>query len=105
MGEERHSGIATAASHTHKANGICLEDAKHVKYFFKTDPVQAELLGEKGVDDLECGYSGLVLAPILPVVHQLLNILPLLGIILDMIKVTFIPVLLIYADHDPGSCI
>lgn len=57
MGEERHSGIATASSHTHKANGICLEDAKHVEYFFETDPVQAELLGEKGVDDLEGGHS------------------------------------------------
>ena len=91
MGEQRHSRIAPTASKTHQGNRVCLKDTKHVEHVLKADPVQVEFLGEKGEDDLEAGHSGLVLTPLLPVVHQLLNLLPLLGVILDMVKVTFIP--------------
>ena len=87
MREERHPGITAAASHTHQGDRVCLENAEHVEYFLEADPVQAELLGEKGKDDLEGSHSGLVLTSLLPVVHQLLNFLPLLGIILEMIMV------------------
>ena len=62
-----------------------------MEHVLEADPAQVEFLGEKGEDDLEAGHSGLVLTPLLPVVHQLLNLLPLLGVILDMIKVAFIP--------------
>ena len=56
-----------------------------MEHVLEADPVQVEFLGEKGEDDLEAGHSGLVLTPLLPVVHQLLNLLPLLGVILDIL--------------------
>ena len=50
--EQRHPGVTAAASHTHQGDRVCLEDAEHVEYFLEADPVQAELLGEKGKDEL-----------------------------------------------------
>ena len=53
-----------------------------MEHVLQADPVLSQLLGEEAGDDPEGGHGAGLLAPLLPVVHQTLYLIPLPWIIL-----------------------
>ena len=81
MREEGDSGVDCPALSVYQRHRVGLQHSEHVLHITHRNPVHFQLLGEEGEHDLHRLNDLRVVRSFLPVVHQLLDGLPLVLVV------------------------